>query len=111
MNAASFVEHASLLAEKMVVRESRGPGDTDNAMRRLGVRYGVPYQDLWKLRYRKPKEIAAHVYLAILEGYESQCETQERIYRRERETTKATGWASALMVRAADALAGQDAES
>jgi hypothetical protein len=65
MNAATFVDSAGKLASYLVAREMRGPGDVDNAMRRLEARYGVPYQALWNLRYRRPKEIAAHVYAGL----------------------------------------------
>lgn len=45
--------------------ESRGPGDTENAMRRLSSRHGIEYGQLWSLRYRKPRRIWADIYGAI----------------------------------------------
>ncbi len=30
-------------ANELLRRESRGPGDMENAMRRLETRYGIPY--------------------------------------------------------------------
>jgi hypothetical protein len=41
----------------MVARESRGPGDTENAMRRLEAKYGLDFWTQWGLRYRPPVEI------------------------------------------------------
>lgn len=41
----------------MVARESRGPGDTENAMRRLESKYGIDFWTQWGLRYRPPVEI------------------------------------------------------
>lgn len=45
--------------------ESRGPGDTANAMRRIATRAAIPFGKLWALRYRPPKEIASHVLARI----------------------------------------------
>lgn len=108
MSAASFVEHASLLAGKMVARESRGPGDTDNAMRRLENSYGIPYAALWALRYRKPKSVAVEVYAAIVCAYDRHCDEQAKIFSAERGDAHPQGWLAQAFVRAADALAGEE---
>ena len=105
MTAASFVNEARQLAGRMVEREMRGPGDLDNAMRRIEQRYGVPYQALWNLRYRTPKEIAAHVYAGIVAAYSDQCDRQARLLKHERTITEAKGLLGKALVRAADALA------
>lgn len=52
MTAAVLMMHRELLR-----RETRGPGDTENAMRRLEVRYGLDYWTQWGLRYRPPTEV------------------------------------------------------
>jgi hypothetical protein len=108
MNAATFVDSAGKLASYLVAREMRGPGDVDNAMRRLEARYGVPYQALWNLRYRRPKEIAAHVYAGIISAYDAQCEQQAKRLEHERAVTKAKGSISEAFVRAADAALSED---
>jgi hypothetical protein len=41
----------------MVAREARGPGDVENAMRRLESKYGLDFWTQWGLRYRPPVEI------------------------------------------------------
>lgn len=62
---AEFVEHASYWADKLVHWESKGPGDYENARRRLARRIGVPFATLWALRYRKPKFISPAKYKRI----------------------------------------------
>lgn len=41
----------------MVAREARGPGDIENAMRRLESKYGLDFWTQWGMRYRPPEEI------------------------------------------------------
>jgi hypothetical protein len=41
------------LHRRMVAKESRGSGDTDNAMRRLEATYGLEYWAQWICRYRR----------------------------------------------------------
>ena len=41
----------------MVAREARGPGDIENAMRRLESKYGLDFWTQWGLRYRPPVEV------------------------------------------------------
>jgi hypothetical protein len=55
----SEAERAADWARILVQREARGPGDMPNAMDRLEHRYGLPSGLLWKLRYRRPKDISA----------------------------------------------------
>jgi hypothetical protein len=52
MTAAVIMMHRELLR-----RETRGPGDTEGAMRRLEARYGLDYWTQWGIRYRPPTEI------------------------------------------------------
>lgn len=58
--------------------ETRGPGDTANAMRRIATRAAVPFGKLWALRYRPPKEIASHVLARIEAAHAAECERQLR---------------------------------
>ena len=65
MSATAYVDDAASMARRLVARESVGPGDTENAMRRCEAKYGIPYQSLWSLRYRPPKRIFIDVYERI----------------------------------------------
>lgn len=57
---------------KMLAREIRGSGDTENAMYRLQTEYGLDYWRQWLLKYRKQscEEFREHIrqaYLSMLE--------------------------------------------
>ena len=51
------VADAQRWANELVKNESRGPGDTENAMRRLESRFGISWRTFWSLRYRAPTEV------------------------------------------------------
>jgi len=88
-DAALLVDEAAGWAKKLTQGEARGPGDIENAWRRLQNRYGVPWRAFWSLRYRRPKEIAASIYLRLREAHLAECERQMRRLRHEIEITKA----------------------
>ena len=69
-----FVSNAREWANELIRRESRGPGDLDNAMRRLEARYGIPATTFWRLRHGRIKEIFASTYVKIQSAYLAECE-------------------------------------
>lgn len=70
------VEAASDYVRTMVQRESRGPGDIDNAMQRLEARYGIPFWSLWHLRKRRAKTCDTSLYARIRGAYLDMCQRQ-----------------------------------
>lgn len=108
MSATAYVDQASTMAQRLVNREARGPGDTDNAMRRCSQKFDLPYGFLWKLRYRKPKRVFADLYFALQEAVEKQRQQQERLFEHERSIAEAKTWIGKALVSAADAVAGTD---
>ncbi len=110
MSDAAYVEQAAEWANALVIRESRGPGDTENAMRRLENRYGVPFGSLWSLRYRKPKSILVGLYVRLQFAYAAECDRQMRKMAHELEITKATAGFVHASVDAAQALVNAEAE-
>lgn len=70
------VEAASNYVRTMVQRESRGPGDIDNAMQRLEARYGLPFWSLWHLRKGKAKSCEVSLYQRIKSAYFDMCQKQ-----------------------------------
>lgn len=70
LSAEQCVDQAKGWAETLIHHESRRPGDFNNAMRRIGRHIGVPYSVLWALRYRRPKNISASIFLALAIAYE-----------------------------------------
>lgn len=99
------VDQAADWARELTRAEARGPGDIENAWRRLEHRYGVPASTFWGLRYRKPKDVLASVYIRLRAAYQAECERQIRKLQHEITITKAIAGAAGAAVRAASALA------
>lgn len=106
MAECSFVAAAVARAGALVWREARGPGDLDNAMRRIEARFGLPYATLWALRYRVPKSVDAGFFARLAQAFEMQCQRQERFYAGERDRTAPQTPLGKAFVRAAAAVAG-----
>lgn len=70
------VEAATDYVRTMVQRESRGPGDLDNAMHRLEAKYGLPFWSLWHLRKGKAKTVEASLLARIRGAYLDMCQRQ-----------------------------------
>ena len=113
MTDAAYVEQAAKWANDLVIRESRGPGDTENAMRRIEQRYGVPFNSLWSLRYRKPKAIMCGLFDRLHHAYTAECDRQMRKMANELEITKAVAGFAHASVAASQAVldAENDTES
>lgn len=70
------IDTATDLVRTMVQRESRGPGDLDNAMRRIEARYGLPFWPLSHLRKGKAKTIEVSLFARIKGAYLDMCHRQ-----------------------------------
>lgn len=70
------VDAATDYVRTMVQRESRGPGDLDNAMQRLESRYGIPFWSMWHLRKGKAKTVEASLLARIRAAYLDMCHRQ-----------------------------------
>lgn len=110
MSAAAFVDQARDWAREIVNADVRGPGDLENAMRRVESRFGISFAALWALRYRPPKDVAASIYLKLQQAHAAVCESQMRKYQHELEKTRQTTGHSAALVRASVAVAGEGDE-
>ena len=104
MSEAALIEDARKWANEMVLRESRGPGDMDNAMRRIATRYGLEPGTLWGLRYRPPKRIFADIYFRLRDAYQAERERQLRLLEHEIAITKAKAGPDRVAVRAAETV-------
>lgn len=87
----SSVDAAVDYANRMIEREIRGPGDTENAMRRIEAKTGVGYWTLWGLRYRRRelKTISADQFSRIQSAYHATCEQQLRALQHDLAVEKA----------------------
>lgn len=83
------VEAATDYVRTMVQRESRGPGDLDNAMRRLETKYGLPFWTLWHLRKGRAKSVEASLLARIRGAYLDMCQRQASNLLHEIETEAA----------------------
>lgn len=101
------VMQAKALASDMLRWETRGPGDTDNAMRRIARRHGIEYGQLWSLRYRAPKRIWADVLTKIALAYEAERNRQLQALKHDTELTEIVAGPQSNSVRKARAVLRQ----
>lgn len=102
------VEQAAEWAEALLQRSYRGPGDTiEAAMYRAETRFGIAAQTFWTLRYRRPRDILASVYLRLQAAYEAEVAVGAARLKHEAELTKQVGGndaATADLLAQAEAL-------
>ena len=82
---------ATEYVRRMVARESRGPGDTEGAMRRLEQRYGLGFWQLSHIRGGRAKTIEVGLYSRIRSAYLDYCERQISLLEHEIAIEKAAG--------------------
>lgn len=78
MTDAAFLDEATGWARRLTQVEARGPGDLENAWRRLEHKHGIPWRTFWSLRYRPPRDLAVSIYHRLRSAYEAECERQIR---------------------------------
>lgn len=103
---SNAVDVAQRWAKWMINKETRGPGDRDNAMRRLSRRYSISYGTLWGLLYRVPKDMRVSVFEKLGNAYEAELRRQHRLLEQERAVTDAKGWVGEALCSASAALTG-----
>ena len=88
---AEYIDQAVTWSRELTRMKSRGPGDTENALRSIEREYGIDYGFLWSLRYRRQqlKVISKPVFERIAAAYRTECERQVRKLRHEIEITEA----------------------
>lgn len=69
----STAEVASGYVRRMVENETRGWGDTDNALTRLEAKYGLPFWSLQNLRTGRAKTVEATLYNRIKAAFVDHC--------------------------------------
>lgn len=106
--ASTYVEEAADKASWMVNREVRGPGDVDNAMRRLESRLGISYATFWALRYKRPKSIGTEIFVRICEAFEMERAMQRKRFNEEDSRTHPKTWFGEVIARASRAVAGSE---
>jgi hypothetical protein len=109
MSDAAYLDQAASWSKDLTHMKSRGPGDTENAMRRIEREYGIEYGFLWSLRYRRDqlKIISLSVYEGIRAAYRAECERQMRKLENDIITTEKITGPDSPAVRAAKVIAGE----
>lgn len=107
MDEAVWVAEASELARRLTLSEARGPGDMENAWRRLEARYGVPWRAFWALRYRTPGAVTAGILNGLKSAWAAERERQMRRLQHELEITRTTAGTDHPAVVAAEAVVGK----
>lgn len=74
----STAEETVRLGRECLAREIRGNGDSENAMRRLEAKTGIPFWTWWGLKYRPPKSVPPELMRRIEEYYLSCLESSVR---------------------------------
>lgn len=105
MSDVAYLEEAARWSKDLTRMKSRGPGDTDNAMRAIEREYGIDYWHIWKLRYRfsSLNDIGVSVYMKLQAAYRAECERQLRKLQHEITVTEDVS-ADSAAVRSAKAL-------
>ncbi len=80
---------ASDYVRQMIHRESRGPGDCENAMQRLEARYGIGFWQLDHLRKNKAKTCEVGLYARIKAAFADHCGRQAARLLEEAKTAQA----------------------
>jgi hypothetical protein len=109
MNASVYLEEAARWSRDLTRLKSRGPGDTENAMRAVARECGVDYWLLWKLRYRVSslRDIGVGVYMALRSAYQAECERQMHRLEIEIELTKKITGPDSDLIREVQTLVGK----
>ena len=106
---AAYLDQAVKWSKDLTRMKSRGPGDTENAMRQIEREYGLDYGFLWSLRYRRERLriISISVYEGIRAAYRAECERQMRKLENEIEITERITGTDHHSVRSAKALVSE----
>lgn len=100
----AYVSEAKGMADFILQKVHRGPGDTvDAAMHRAERVYGAPAKWMHRLRYRQIKDMPVSAYGAIVRAYRAAQEASQRAYEAERELADAR---NSKLIGVADLVAG-----
>ena len=76
MSSVDMAGEASGFVRRMVENETRGWGDTDNALSRLEAKYGLPFWSLQNLRTGRAKTVEASLFNRIKAAFVDHCGKQ-----------------------------------
>lgn len=82
---------ATSYVRQMIQAESRGPGDTESAMTRLEMRYGIGFWTMDRLRKGRAKTCDASIFQQLRFAYLDLCARQVNKLQQQIAIEKATG--------------------
>ncbi len=84
--SVAYISEAKGMANFLLSREHKGPGDTiEAAASRVQRKFGVPSSVLLRLRHREVKDMLMSNFLALAGAYKAAKSKMERAYEHERE--------------------------
>lgn len=102
--SAEYVMESKRMADFILHKVHRGPGDTvDAAMHRAERLYGVPANWLHRLRYREIKDMPMSAFAALAHAYRAASHAADAAYEAERKLADERG---SKVVWLADLVAG-----
>lgn len=105
--SVAYVNEAKGMAEFLLNKEFRGPGDTiEAASHRAEVKYRVPASFLLRLRNRTVKDMLVSNFMALATAYVKATEAVDRAYDHEKSLA-----VNPTILRLADLVAGASAET
>lgn len=108
---ADLVAEAANWAARLTNEAERKTGKTDTALETVARQTGVNQSTLWRLRYRKPKDLAVSVYMKLKTAFEAAEQRQIERLQHEAEIARSLGEAnSSVLLRAADYLVASHQE-
>jgi hypothetical protein len=100
---AELVNEAAQWAAKLTDEAERKTGKTDTALETVARQTGVNQSTLWRLRYRKPKDLAVSVYMKLKAAFEAAEKRQTERFEHEAKIARSLGAANSdVLLRAAD---------
>lgn len=104
--SVEFVIESKRMADVILRKAHRGPGDTvDAAMHRAERLYGAPAAWLHRLRYRELNDVPASVFFSLYKAYCAVRDAGERAYDAERNKTDES---NPILVGVARFIAGEE---
>ncbi|ASP84144.1 hypothetical protein CN221_11265 [Sinorhizobium meliloti] len=83
--STAYISSAKGMAQFLLAKEHRGPGDTiEAAAARLQRKLKVPSSILMRLRHREVKDMLMSNFLALANAYSKACEKLDEAYEKER---------------------------
>jgi hypothetical protein len=105
--SVAYVNEAKGMAEYLLSREFRGPGDTiEAASHRAEIKYRVPASFLLRLRNRTVKDMLVSNFMALAAGYIKATEAVDRAYEHEKSLA-----VNPAILRLASLVAGSESEA